>query len=106
MIKIVDKKCNKCNQVVTDVSSDEKVCPYCGGELVRIYGFRKYNEYPAGYYTNFGDKPVYISDREHFWKEAKKRGLDVATSEYRFTGKRRVKRKQFDWENEAKKWDF
>ncbi len=57
----------------------DKICLVCGGKLKRIYGMSKYKEYPAGYYENFeepGGKPVYIKDREHFWKEAKKRGLE------------------------------
>ena len=103
MFKIVDKKCIKCGEIMTDIEDSQKICDICGGILKRLYGFRKYNQYPEGYYENFGDRPVYIKDRQHFWKEAKKRGLDVATSEYRFSGKRKTKKKKFNWKNELEK---
>jgi len=96
MIKIVDKKCLKCGKIYYDVvDSDVKKCNICGGELVRIYGMRKYKEYPAGYYENFEEtdgQPVYIKDREHFWKEAKKRGIEPVGGDIAKKAKARKKK--------------
>ena len=82
---LVDKRCSACGELHTDVfDKEDKICLVCGEPLSRIYGYAKYKEYPAGYYENFEDtdgKPVYIKDREHFWKECKKRGLEPATKE-------------------------
>lgn len=65
---------------MTDVvDSKENKCNICGGKLKRLYGFKKYKEYPEGFYEHFEEsdgKPVYIKDREHFWKECKKRGIE------------------------------
>jgi hypothetical protein len=82
-IKIVDYRCDSCSEITTDAFEDDDICPICGEKMNRLYGFRKYQEYPAGYYENFDNKPLYINDREHFYKEAKKRGLDVYSSEYK-----------------------
>jgi hypothetical protein len=85
MIKVVDKRCSECGEVIFDVvDKDVKKCDICGGKLNRIYGMHKFKEYPEGYYENFEEpdgKPVYIKDREHFWKEAKKRGLEPVGGE-------------------------
>ena len=80
MDNVVDKRCSVCSELHTDVfDKEDKICLVCGGKLKRIYGYSKYKEYPEGYYENFEEpdgKKVYIKDREHFWKECKKRGLE------------------------------
>lgn len=82
-MRVVDMRCVECGEIEPDVVDNTvKVCDICGGKMKRLYGYRKYAEYPEGLYENFEEpdgKPVYIRDREHFWKEAKKRGLEPAS---------------------------
>jgi len=83
LIKIIDYRCPKCSEIVTDVFEDENICPICDSKMKRLYGFRKYKEIPMGYYDNIDHKPILIKDRSDFKRELKKRGLDVYTSEYK-----------------------
>lgn len=73
-MKIVDFKCPNCGEVLEDimVNNEEVVCPKCATPMLRIYGgFRKYKEYPEGFYENFENEPIYIKDREDFYKKCK-----------------------------------
>jgi len=92
-MKLVDMKCNLCSKVYEDVFYDgiEELKCSCGGKLLRIFSCRKYPEYPEGFYENFDHEPLYIRDRSHFYKEAKKRGLEpvIPRKEYRKARKRK-----------------
>ena len=94
MIKIVDMRCESCSEIFTDMVFEENLkCETCGGNLKRLFGFRKFKEYPEGYYENLdeGDGPVYIKDRAHFYKECKKRGLEPVVPKAAIERKKRRK---------------
>ena len=80
MIRMVDMKCSKCGKVHEEYlyeDNKEYTCNVCKGKLLRIYGnYQKYKEYPEGYYENFDHEPVYIKDREDFYKKCKAYGLE------------------------------
>lgn len=89
-------KCLKCNEILEDevmTTGEDNYCPDCGSKLHRIYGsVSKYPEYPEGMYENFEHKPIYIKDREHFYKECKKRNLEPVVPKAAKEKKKRKKR--------------
>ena len=75
MIKIVDKRCSKCDKVYQDVIDDEDLKCECGGKLQRLFSLHKDVQMLPHWNEHMGHEPVYINDREHFKKELKKRNL-------------------------------
>ena len=75
MIKIVDKRCDLCNKIYENVDDNTDTICECGGELKRLFGYNKPMQMLPHWEENMGHEPVWIEDREHYNKEAKKRGL-------------------------------
>jgi hypothetical protein len=51
------------------------LCPDCGVEMDRIYGFQKPKEFIPGLYEHFETNPIYIDSKEQYRRETEKRGL-------------------------------
>jgi predicted nucleic acid-binding Zn-ribbon protein len=78
-MKLVDMRCEDCGKVYEDIVYEDirkYTCRECGGRLRRMFSVRKYPEYPEGLYEHFGHEPVYIRDRDYFYRECKARGLE------------------------------
>ncbi len=73
-MKIVDKRCEKCEKVYEyELAEDNKECK-CGGKLLRMYS-TKPEIFKVGWYENFDLAPLYIDTKKQFQKEMDKRGL-------------------------------
>jgi len=73
-MKLVDKRCNKCNKVYEYMlDKDDSKCQ-CGGILLRLYSVKP-EIFKAGWYENFEFDPIYIDTKKQFKQEMDKRGL-------------------------------
>ena len=73
-MKLVDKRCDKCNKVYEYMlDSDDNNCE-CGGKLLRLYSVKP-EIFKAGWYENFEFDPIYIDTKKQFQQEMDKRGL-------------------------------
>ena len=71
----MDKRCDKCNEVVKDIFDIEDIneCA-CGGNLLRLYSIKP-EIFKAGMYENFEAEPIYIETKKQFQQECDKRGV-------------------------------
>jgi hypothetical protein len=74
-MKLIDKRCNNCKKVFTDLFDDDSRKCDCGGVLERLYSSPRLEIFQAGYYENFEFEPIYIETKKQFNQELKKRGL-------------------------------
>jgi len=72
-VKLIDVRCDICGKVLNDVFEEEP-CD-CGGQLKRMFSFRKFSEFKPGMYENFGHEPIFIESREQFKDECEKRNM-------------------------------
>ena len=72
---LVDKKCEVCGKIFTDVFSDEDtIC--CNEKTKRIFGYRKYSEFIPGLYSHFTHEDIYIDSVDTYKKMCKKYHVD------------------------------
>ena len=73
-MKVIDKKCNKCEKTKVDAFDDEKdIC--CGEEKKRVFGYRKYSEFIPGMYSHFGHDDIYLASVDDYRKACKKHNV-------------------------------
>ena len=73
-MKLVDKRCSKCNKVYENMLAEDNDKCSCGSELLRLYSVKP-EIFQAGWYENFELEPIYIDTKKQFQKEMDKRGL-------------------------------
>ena len=74
-IRLVDKKCDKCGKMVSDVFLDEEdIC--CETPMKRTFGYRKYSEFIPGYYSHFTDEDIYLDSVDDYKKACKKYNVE------------------------------